>query len=328
MQSAGFPAETWPEPSSQDWSPDGLDAVRQALDTGRGSTALMVVEGGRPVLCWGDVARTSSVASVRKSLISLLYGIHVGRGAIRLSATLEELGIDDHEGLTNTERQATVADLLRARSGVYHPSVYDTAHGRPPRGTHGPGNFWFYNNWDFNVLGTIFERQTGIGLFDALERDLAVPLQMEDVAPGDGRYQHGAESRHPVYKIRMSARDLARIGLLALRGGHWGPHRIVSEDWMRESTAPHSDLEGGRGYGFLWWTAEAQAPGDALSGPRRLFYASGRGGQYVVVIPAFDLVVVHRAARVDDGIHHGQMGQILRLILAAGPGRPGTAPTR
>src|SRR5688572_19568630 len=101
MQSAGFPAETWPEPSSQDWSTEGLDAVRQGLDAGRGSTALMVVKGGRPVLCWGDVARTSSVASVRKSLISLLYGIHVGRGAIRLSATLKELGIVDCQGLTN-----------------------------------------------------------------------------------------------------------------------------------------------------------------------------------------------------------------------------------
>jgi CubicO group peptidase (beta-lactamase class C family) len=321
MPPAGLPAETWPEPSCEGWSTDGLDAVRQALDAGRGSTALMVVEAGRPVLCWGDIARTSSVASVRKSLISLLYGIHVDRGAIRLSATLEELGIDDHQGLTRPEKRATVVDLLRARSGVYHPSVYDTEHGRPARGTHEPGSFWFYNNWDFNVLGTIFERQTGFGLFDALVRDLAIPLQMQDVAPGDGRYQHGTESRHPVYKIRMSARDLARVGLLALRSGRWGARRIVSEDWMRESTAPHSDLGGGRGYGYLWWTAEALAPGDALSGPHRLFYASGLGGQYVVVIPALSLVVVHRAARVDDGIHHGQMGHLLRLVLAARPKR-------
>lgn len=315
------PAESWPEPCSNGWSDKGLRAVREALDAGRGSTALMVVEDGRPILCWGDVARKSSVASVRKSLISLLYGIHVDGGAIRLSSSLGELGIDDLQGLTDLERQATVADLLRARSGVYHPSVYDTSHDRPTRGSQAPGRFWFYNNWDFNVLATIFERRTGLGLFDALVRDLAIPLRLQDVAPGDGRFQHGAESRHPVYKIRMSARDLTRIGLLALRGGRWGLRRIVSDDWMRESTAPHSDLGGGRGYGFLWWTAEAHAPGDALSGPARLFYASGLGGQYVIVIPALGLVIVHRAARVDDGIHHGRMGQIVRLVLAARPAR-------
>jgi CubicO group peptidase (beta-lactamase class C family) len=312
-----FPAGAWHEPCAEGWSPEGLAAVVRALEAQRGSTALMVVEDGRPVICWGDIARRSSVASVRKSLISLLFGIHVERGAIRLSSTLEELGIDDHLGLTRMERQATVADLLAARSGVYHPSVYDTSHGRPTRGTYAPGAFWFYNNWDFNVLGTIFERQTGQGVFDALLQDLALPLRMQDVGPGDGRYERGPESRHPVYKIRMSARDLARIGLLALRGGQWGRRRVVGQEWIEASTTPHSDLGGGRGYGLLWWTAEARAEGDALSGPHRLFYASGLGGQYVIVIPALALVVVHRAANVDDGIHHGHMGHLLRLVLAA-----------
>jgi len=318
---AAVPAAMWPEPCSEGWSDEGLCALRGALDATRGSTALMIVEDGRPVMCWGDAAQKSSVASVRKSLISLLYGIHVDSGAIRLSASLAELGIDDRQGLTGLERQATVADLLRARSGVYHPSVYDTFHDRPARGSHAPGSFWFYNNWDFNVLATIFERQTGRDLFAAFARDLAGPLQFQDFTADDGWFQHGEESDHPVYKFRLSARDLARIGLLALRGGQWGSRRIVSEDWMRESTAPHSDLGGGRGYGFLWWTAEAQAPGDALSCAQRLFYASGLGGQYVIVIPALSLVVVHRAARVDDGIHHGQMGRILRLVLAARPAR-------
>jgi CubicO group peptidase (beta-lactamase class C family) len=144
---------------------------------------------------------------------------------------------------------------------------------------------------------------------------------MEDFAATDGFYQHGPESEHPVYKLRFSARDLARVGLLYLRTGRWRTGQIVPEHWVRESTTPHSDLSGGRGYGYLWFTAQAHAPGDAISAHEPLFYASGYGGQYIIVIPGLDLVVVHRAARVDHGITHQRMGEILRLILAAAPRR-------
>ena len=88
---------------------------------------------------------------------------------------------------------------------------------------------------------------------------------MEDFRPTDGHYHHGPESRHPVYKLRMSARDLARVGLLYLRGGRWGAKQIVPEDWVHESTRVHSDLGGGQGYGYLWWSAAAQAGGESLS---------------------------------------------------------------
>lgn len=72
---------------------------------------------------------------------------------------MAELGIDDNEPrLTDEEKRATVHDLLKARSGVYHPALYETARmkeKRPPRHSHASGTFWYYNNWDFNVLGTI-----------------------------------------------------------------------------------------------------------------------------------------------------------------------------
>ncbi|WP_394891572.1 serine hydrolase domain-containing protein [Mesorhizobium sp. AaZ16] len=316
MSEAIFPASEWQEPVETGWSEEHRAHLVRELSAG-GSTALIVVEGGKPVFQWGDLALKSSVASVRKSLISILYGIYVAEGRIKLDETLQDLRIDDIGGLTDRERQATVEHLLQARSGVYHPSVYDTARGRPLREEYAPGSFWYYNNWDFNVLATIFERQTGETVFDALESRLAVPLLMQDYVREDGRYQHGPESEHPVYKLRFSARDLARVGLLYLRNGRWGANQVVPETWVRESVRAHSDLGGGRGYGYLWWTAEAHAPGDAISTHTPLFYASGLGGQYIVVITTLDLVVVHRAARVDHGITHDRMGKILRLAIAA-----------
>ena len=51
---------------------------------------------------------------------------------------------------------------------------------RPIRGSHDPGTFWYYNNWDFNVLGTIFRQETGADIFEDFKKQFAVPLQMED----------------------------------------------------------------------------------------------------------------------------------------------------
>ncbi len=317
-----FPEMEWAEASAAGlgWSTQRLAALAHDLGDGL-STALMIIAGGSVVFQWGDVARKSSVASVRKSLINVLYGIYIAEGRIDLNATLAELQIDDFQPLTQTEQQATVADLLGARSGVYLPSVYNTEHGRPERGSHAPGSHWFYNNWDFNVLGTILERQTGQTVFEALATRVAVPLGMQDFELEDGHYLGGRESQHPVYKFSMTARDLARVGLLYLRGGRWGRNQLVPESWVRESTLPKSDIGGGRGYGYLWWTAAANAPGDSMSVHAPMFYASGFGGQYIVVVPTLDLVVVHRSARVDHGIGHARMGDILRLVLAAMPDR-------
>jgi CubicO group peptidase (beta-lactamase class C family) len=69
------------------------------------------------VVSWGDGARPLAVHSIRKSLISALYGQLHDRGSLRLDTTIGELGIDDTPALTDTEKTATIEDLLTARSG-------------------------------------------------------------------------------------------------------------------------------------------------------------------------------------------------------------------
>ena len=256
---------------------------------------------------------------MRKSLINLMFGIAVDRGQIDPAATLEALGIDDIGHLTPPEKQATIRDLLMARSGVYHPSVYDTAKDRPQRGAHAPGAHWFYNNWDFNALGTIFSAATGRTVPEAFGPMLAEPLGMQDYAAGDIRFLHGPESDHPVYKMRFSARDLARVGLLVLNDGRWHDRQIVPKDWLEDSFRPHSRIDDGRFYGLLWAVTDARAPGDPMAIDVPIVYAAGFGGQYVVVAPQRDLVVVHRAAHVDAGISHARMGEILRAVVEAMP---------
>ena len=84
-----------------------------------------------------------------------------------------------------------MVDLLRARSGVYLAAAGEVdamRDARPPRGSHAPGTFWYYNNWDFNVLGTIYRRVTGEDIFQAIEAHIAKPIGMQDYRPGDGQY--------------------------------------------------------------------------------------------------------------------------------------------
>lgn len=267
-------------------------AVEQARDAG--STSGMIIHAGLVIAQWGDVAQPTNLHSARKSFLSALMGIAVAHGQVHLDQTLAQLGIDDEApALTAEEKQATVRMLLEARSGVYHPSVYETRAmiaAKPVRGSHAPGTFWYYNNWDFNVLGTLYMQAAGQDLFQALKQDIADPLGMQDFKTSDGRYVSGMpQTRYPAYPFRMSARDLARFALLYLHQGQWQGRQIVPADWVQASTRPYSNTATG-GYGYLWWT-NVPAQGAAPKGPA-MAWADGHLGQYAVVIPSRDLVIV------------------------------------
>ena len=321
-----FPGAEWQQlsPAESGWSEVVLKEAHDFSDRIH-SSAVVIVQHGAIVAEWGDTAKRTELASVRKSLLSALIGIAVGEHRIDLDATVGSLGIDDNApSLTEVEKTATVRQLLEARSGVYHGALYETsdmAAERPARGSHPPGSFWYYNNWDFNALGTIYERATGNGVFDAFDREIAKPIGMQDYSPPDGYYVRGAASIHPAYTFRMSARDLARFALLYLRKGDWAGKQIVPADWVAESTRAYSRASFGMGYGYLWWTdflGPAFAPSVKL--PEGSFMALGAGGQYAVVIPALDLVVVHRVDRDFDYVEPASrnVGHLLWLILKAG----------
>lgn len=124
-----FPAESWEwyeAPERAGFCSDHLRAVREAsekLDT----AAVMIVYQGRVVDGWGDLERRFECHSLRKSFLSALYGVQAARGNVDLEATLADLEIDDNDPLSEVEKQATVRMLLQARSGGYHPALYETA---------------------------------------------------------------------------------------------------------------------------------------------------------------------------------------------------------
>lgn len=332
-----YPAAHWQKvnPKKQGWSVKKLNEALAYAQT-LGSGGLMVIDGGRAVVDWGKTTERSKIASVRKSLLSALYGIHTQAGQLDLTRLLEQLGIDDNPlPLTETEKKATVRMLLQARSGIYHSSVGNTPamlSSKPERGSHAPGTFWYYNNWDFNALGTLFEQQTHTKIAEEFEKRMAIPLQMQDFRREDFYYSTGPESIHPAYHFRMSVRDLARFGYLYLRQGKWEKKQVISADWVKESTQSYSDAGDNGGYGYLWWIADhgKHLPGVSLKDGS--YSARGAGGKYIIVIPDRDLVVVYctdidypdhatrlPAEDIPKGITNAQMGQLLHLLLEAHP---------
>ena len=137
------------------------------------------------------------------------------------------------------------------------------------------------------------------------------------------KYVGGADSKYPAYVFHASARDLARFGLLYLRHGFWQGRQIIPASWIDRSTKAYSSADDGFGYGFLWWVVAAGSPYPA---PPGTFFTWGNGGQFVVVIPEYGLVVVHLAVVNSTGpsgrrgVTLSQMSQLLALILLARPG--------
>lgn len=324
-----FPGKKWEvvkNPEDVGYSKAKLLEAKKHAEASQ-SAAGMVIVDGKVISQWGEVDRKYNSHSVRKSIISAMYGKYINEGLIDKRATMQDLGIDDNQGLSDIEKQATVLDLLKSRSGVYHDALYESASmkkQKPARFSVKPGTHFYYNNWDFNVLGTIFEQKTGKKFFDALYTDIAQPIEMQDYVPADGTYVSGKESRHKAYPIRITASDLGRFGLLMLNNGNWDGKQIIDKDWVIESTRYHSDatLSGSSGYGYLWWVARNNNKHPHFPGievPESTYSARGVGGQYLVIIPEYNMVIVNR---VDTDVAGNRMSAkdfstLVQLILEA-----------
>jgi CubicO group peptidase (beta-lactamase class C family) len=301
--------ERWDKPESAGYRSSRLEALRAWLKT-QDTNAMMVIVGGKVLFDYGDLAHVSKVASVRKSILAMLYGKYVVDGTIDLRKTVKDLGLDDKQKFIAHEGRATLETLLTARSGIYHPASAEDPQFNPPRGSMPPGTYFLYHNWDFNAAGTAFEKLAKKDIYEALESDLAKPIGMQDFDRAKQKKVSVAEySVHPEYAMYLSTRDMARIGLLMLREGQWNGAYVLPPNWARHITrlvTPHHDMNppslklltrpGRWGYGTMWWVWDAPAwPGGAVSGPfQGAYIAWGANGQFITVLPAYDMVIAHK----------------------------------
>jgi CubicO group peptidase (beta-lactamase class C family) len=325
-----WPGTEWKQasPDSEGFSPARLEVLRAFLKTHQ-TDALMVLCRGHVVFEYGDTKLVSKVASVRKSVLSLLYATEMQKGVkFDFDKTVEQLGLDDKTPFVEKEKYATLQQLLMSRSGIYIGSGNeDQDKVSPKRGSSYPGVRWFYNNWDFDAAGLAFEKIAKQDIFDAMRDDLAIPLRFQDFDRSRQKKNYIENSTHFEYATYLSTRDMARLGLLAISHGIWGKTLWADPGFLDFSVYPTTNFaardefkaEGwtGRwGYGMLWWAWEAPPfPGGVSTGPYQgAFSAIGTGGQYITAFPNQNLLVVHKV-NIDADPHRNVSEPAYMAIL-------------
>ena len=319
------------------YAAEGMEAVDRYV-VAKSTHSMLVKVGGETLYQYGPQDELSYVASVRKSVLAMLYGPYVADGTIDLDATLEEIGIDDVGGLMPIERTATIRDLITARSGIYHPASNggDSSADAPPRGSQEPGTYFLYNNWDFNAAGAIFEKLTGKSIFAELERQIAIPTGMKDIdlALNEARREGYSQeySLYPPYHMFFSTRDLIKVGEIMLNEGSWEGQQLFDPTWIAEISStvtpleemnPARTREGHFGYGYMWWIYDEATHGPEYKGA---YAARGHFGHYIVVLPALDMVISHKTWPIsysspeeyaDINVTWDEMQKIIDRILEA-----------
>jgi CubicO group peptidase (beta-lactamase class C family) len=320
---AGFSWEAVSSPEAAGYSAARLDETLAYVKT-LNTTGLMVVVDGKVLLQYGDVSRPNKLHSVRKSILAMLYGTYVESGQIDLAKTVGELGMTDVGGLLPLEQQATVQDLLTARSGVYHPASNsgDDSDVAPPRGSQQPGTYFLYNNWDFNAAGYVFELESGRDVYDALQTDLAARIGMQDFDRSLQRKSGDLSiSVYPAYHMWISTRDMARLGLLMLHDGNWEGTQVIPADWARKIHSvytPRSEMNPVKrrsrefGWGYLWWVWDGP---DAVGAFAGAYSARGMTGDHLTIIPDSGMVIAHQSE--SGSVSWSEYKGILRRLIEA-----------
>lgn len=285
-----------------------LDKLTQYLKDSSQTTGMVVLYDGKVIYEYGDIKEVSYIASCRKSVLSMLYGKYVTNGTIDLKQDIGSLGIDEEDGLLPKEKEATINDIITSRSGVFHIPAnggYDEKN-ILKRGSVEPGEYFVYNNWDFNVAGHILEQHTGTSIYQEIENQLAIPLGFQDWNIKNQKKKHSPKkSQYPAYHMYFSTRDMAKIGQLMLNEGTWNGTQLISKEWIQKTTTPVTPAKivnerYGRdhtsnvqfSYGYMWWLFDHFKGNPDLEDG---YSADGYGGQYISVFPKEKIVIAHKA---------------------------------
>jgi CubicO group peptidase (beta-lactamase class C family) len=271
---------------------------------------LLIVRHGRLVLeatfnSW-KADRLHTLQSVTKSFASALVGIAIAHGEFK---GVDEKVLDffpDLTGIANMDerkKSMRLEDILTMRTGTdYDENGPGSPHFQLNVLTKGwdkfyldrpmvraPGTGFQYDSGGVILLSAMLKRRTGRHAGEYARDCLFKPLGIEKWF-----WIHNAEGHsHAGGGLNLTARDAAKFGQLYLQKGRWGDVQVVPEDWVRESFKMRVDFaqpgQPPSGYGYLWWLWAPDPRGKSGEG---IYAARGHGGQYIIVVPEYDMVVV------------------------------------
>jgi CubicO group peptidase (beta-lactamase class C family) len=263
--------------------------------------SLLVVKNGYLVFekyyRWGSPERYAVVHSVTKSVTSALIGIALEKGY--LSGVDQKLIDFFPEYITDEsdprKKELRLKHLLTMSAGFrWHDwgPVMGSWYNSPDWAKFtlqlphekSPGDVFNYNTSISHLLSIILTKSSNTSTLDFADQNLFKPLGIQT------SYWHQGPKGYYIggFGLGLSARDLAKFGFLYLNNGFWNGQSIVPEHWVKESTRQWMDtgnrMYGPISYGYQWWIKEVDG---CFS-----YRAWGRRGQFVVVVPELDMVIV------------------------------------
>jgi len=273
--------------------------------------------------------------STAKSISSTLLGIAVDKGLLDLNGPLPfDWPPDPRKGIADPRKNIKLRDVLHMSSGLYPVDTYrgpgiigshlsyfsgwDSAYEARNRGLiREPGSVYVYENYD-TLLG-ILALKTVLGndktYAEFPRRELLDRIGMRSTLPGMDRFGNYVLSS----QVYSNTRDLARVGILYLNKGVWKGQRILSEQWVDWVRRPAmSTREVGHTYGGQFWLV----PDNRTDLPQDAYTTNGARGQFAVIVPSYDLVVVRRGLDWRAGHKGLDQWDMLAQVLKAFPPPP------
>lgn len=292
-----------------------LARVRQWHEQNQSKTGL-VIRHGRIIAEWYfDGTRANEpllVFSVTKSVSSTAAGIAMSRGKLTLDTPLGKY-LPDLEPAD--KRQITLGQLLSMTTGVHNEHKLDRfgdqfhyAMFEAPLDFR-PGEKWDYNNTGLALFSPFFQAATGQPLDHFVAAKIFKPI---GIRPADWTWDYNGERPLPFSGLHITARALARFGLLVLRGGRWRDRQIVPAEWLAQAAQPSQQLK--KEYGYLWWN---NSQGMWRGVPKDAFAAIGKFENDLLIVPSLDLIVVRQVGDETGHEHKVKADYLFRLAVEA-----------
>ena len=298
----------------------------------RGETNGLIIKDGYIIASWGDTKRVDMTFSVTKSYLSAITGVAIDKNLIKSEQDIVSDYIWDKTFDGNMNSNISWEHLLN-QSSDWHGNLFGINHweDRPDsrkniddwrtEAQRKPGTYYKYNDVRVNVLA--------YSLLHIYRKPLPMVLKnyiMDPIGASDRWRWYGYENSwvnidglmvqsvsgggHNGGGVFINSEDHARFGLLYLNNGMWNDKRIISKDWIKKSITPSKTNPE---YGYMWWInsekGEDYATSDWKNVPTNVYYGAGFGGNYIVVIPDENMVVVGR------WLGRGTIGTFIQMIL-------------
>ena len=278
----------------------------------RAGPAGMIIKNGYIVAQWGDTKRVDMTFSVTKSYLSTVAGLAVDRGFFRASDKVAPNVWDNtFDGDHNQQIQW---DHLLNQSSDWSGNLwggYDWAD-RPPkeggiddwkyRKLYAPGTHFKYNDVRVNVLAYSLLNVWRKPLPQVIKEYIMDPIGASNtwrwygynnswVNIDGSKMQSVSGGGHSGGGLFISTEDHARFGLLFLNKGKWKTHQLISPEWIKKATTPSV---ANPSYGYLWWLNHKDSSRYVAAAGEDMYYAAGFGGNFIIIIPKENMVVVTR----------------------------------